>query len=206
MNSLLLERLQKANLSHRDRKIMDMRLGINQKAHSLQEIGNYFGISRERIRQLEKKVYETLGVGSSKDSIEKLQETRIARDIMRVIDIYKIITPIRLQEQKDFTTIAKENGFNYKDKFFKLAIKRFYKTYPVGTPEAEILSPKDREMVQYKIDNPKVTQMELAKMFNTHTPKISRKFARLGIVWTDVRSLEDYTRPIYSDRITATQN
>ncbi len=43
------------DLSQRDANIMKMRYGIGCKAHTMEEIGQALGLSRERIRQLIKK-------------------------------------------------------------------------------------------------------------------------------------------------------
>ena len=43
------------NLSPREAKIMSLRFGLaDGKPHTLDEIGKYLGLTRERIRQLEK--------------------------------------------------------------------------------------------------------------------------------------------------------
>ena len=43
-----------AVLDDRERKIIDARFGLNgQKSHTLEEVGQDFGVTRERIRQLQ---------------------------------------------------------------------------------------------------------------------------------------------------------
>lgn len=44
------------NLSPREKKIIELRFGLNgEKEHTLKEIGDMFGVSRDRIRQIEQK-------------------------------------------------------------------------------------------------------------------------------------------------------
>lgn len=48
-------------LSPRERKILEMRFGlIDGVAHTLEEVGQDFGVTRERIRQIEAKVLQKL--------------------------------------------------------------------------------------------------------------------------------------------------
>ena len=68
MNKEFIEQLKKAikeaPLSSREFKIVDMRFGLtDNKTHTLEEVGNMFGVTRERIRQIEFKVIEKLRVG-----------------------------------------------------------------------------------------------------------------------------------------------
>ena len=50
-----------ATISERERKILDMRFGLSDgTTHTLEEVGKTFGITRERIRQIEFKVVEDL--------------------------------------------------------------------------------------------------------------------------------------------------
>jgi RNA polymerase primary sigma factor len=43
-------------LSHRERKVIELRFGLkDQQSHTLEEVGQTFGLTRERIRQIEKK-------------------------------------------------------------------------------------------------------------------------------------------------------
>ncbi|MCR4319070.1 MAG: sigma-70 family RNA polymerase sigma factor, partial [Candidatus Brocadiaceae bacterium] len=54
--SLLKEQLEKVlnTLSHREREVLKLRFGIGDGyTHTLEEIGNRFNITRERIRQIE---------------------------------------------------------------------------------------------------------------------------------------------------------
>jgi RNA polymerase primary sigma factor len=60
------ERLREAHraldsLSERERQVIEMRYGIvNSRPHTLQEIANVFGVSRERVRQIEKRAMDRL--------------------------------------------------------------------------------------------------------------------------------------------------
>lgn len=55
----LLENINKIPLSDRERKIMDYRHGLTDNTlHTLEETGKLFGVTRERIRQIEGKVLD----------------------------------------------------------------------------------------------------------------------------------------------------
>ena len=61
--NLLKERLKNimADLAPREQKILDMRFGLaDGVTHTLEEVGKEFGVTRERIRQIEAKVHEKL--------------------------------------------------------------------------------------------------------------------------------------------------
>lgn len=48
-------------LSPRERKIIEMRFGLNDGiGHTLEEVGQEFGVTRERIRQIEAKVLQKM--------------------------------------------------------------------------------------------------------------------------------------------------
>ncbi len=48
-------------LSERERRILEMRFGrIEGESHTLEEVGNAFDVSRERIRQIEAKALRKL--------------------------------------------------------------------------------------------------------------------------------------------------
>src|SRR3989344_4009427 len=54
-------RLVLADLSLKERKILEMRYGLQDGVqHTLEEVGGEFGVTRERIRQIEAKVHEKL--------------------------------------------------------------------------------------------------------------------------------------------------
>ncbi len=61
--NLLRERLKEilVDLSPREQKILAMRFGLNDGiTHTLEEVGNEFGVTRERIRQIEAKALEKI--------------------------------------------------------------------------------------------------------------------------------------------------
>lgn len=61
-NSLQMEiNKQLQTLNEREQKIIEMRFGLNNgKQHTLEQVGNYFGLTRERIRQIEAKALRKL--------------------------------------------------------------------------------------------------------------------------------------------------
>ncbi len=60
------------DLSPRERKILEMRFGlVDGVSHTLEEVGEEFGVTRERIRQIEAKALERL---RGFESIEKLKD------------------------------------------------------------------------------------------------------------------------------------
>ena len=171
------------------------RLGINgARAKTLQEIGDMYNLTRERVRQLEKNAFDTLGIGSSKDSILINRLAREEKFDKESIDILEAITPLRFETRRPFSEIAKMLGMDYTRHEFQNAMQMFYKKHK-NTPEAEIMTDELMAMVEYKQKHPFITQIELAKKFNIHSPVISRKFKRLGLEWKDVRSMEGYVRP-----------
>jgi RNA polymerase primary sigma factor len=68
--SKLLERL-----NPRERKMIRLRFGIGaRRTHTLEEIGNRFGITRERVRQIESEALEKLRMSSESDTLRSLLE------------------------------------------------------------------------------------------------------------------------------------
>lgn len=58
-------------LSKREEKIIRLRFGIGEKAeYTLEEIGKRFNVSRERIRQIEKKALNRLRHSSRRDKLK----------------------------------------------------------------------------------------------------------------------------------------
>ena len=56
--------IKEAPLSPREYKIIDMRFGLTSGIpHTLEKVGNEFGVTRERIRQIEAKTIEKLKSG-----------------------------------------------------------------------------------------------------------------------------------------------
>ena len=50
-----------AQLSPREERILRMRFGIGMPDHTLEQVGKTFGVTRERIRQIEAKALQKLG-------------------------------------------------------------------------------------------------------------------------------------------------
>ncbi len=60
-----------SDLTPKERKILEMRYGLNDGVqHTLEEVGQEFGVTRERIRQIEAKVHDKL---RNNDKITRLQ-------------------------------------------------------------------------------------------------------------------------------------
>ena len=61
------------NLPEREKEILTMRFGFDGEVKTLEEIGRKIGVSRERVRQIEKRAKEELKRKSnSKTSFEPL--------------------------------------------------------------------------------------------------------------------------------------
>jgi RNA polymerase primary sigma factor len=62
-----------ARLTDRERKILEMRFGLDgSDVHTLEEVGCAFGLTRERIRQIESKALARLRHGSRADQLAEL--------------------------------------------------------------------------------------------------------------------------------------
>ena len=69
LNNTVLEAL--STLSDREQQILRMRFGIGEhEAHTLAEIGREFGLSRERIRQLQALALRKLRLASQSDTLK----------------------------------------------------------------------------------------------------------------------------------------
>jgi RNA polymerase primary sigma factor len=64
-----------ALLSERERRVIEMRFGLNSgRSHTLDEIGREFGITRERVRQIEKKALSRLRKPSLSQTLREYLE------------------------------------------------------------------------------------------------------------------------------------
>jgi RNA polymerase primary sigma factor len=73
ISSNMAKRIQKAlsTLNEREEKILRMRFGIGEKHdHTLDEVGQYFELTRERIRQIENKALRRLKHSSRADKLK----------------------------------------------------------------------------------------------------------------------------------------
>jgi RNA polymerase primary sigma factor len=73
----LREQIDKAlsTLTPREEKIIRMRLGIGERTdYTLEEVGDVFGLTRERIRQIENKALRKLKHPSRRKMLESFQE------------------------------------------------------------------------------------------------------------------------------------
>ncbi|NLZ83081.1 MAG: sigma-70 family RNA polymerase sigma factor, partial [Clostridiales bacterium] len=56
---------QLQTLNEREQKILEMRFGLNNtQSHTLEQVGNHYGLTRERIRQIEAKALSKLRLPS----------------------------------------------------------------------------------------------------------------------------------------------
>ena len=64
-----------STLTPRERKVLQMRFGVDEKdEHTLEEVGNTFGVTRERIRQIEAKALSRLRHPSRAERLKALLE------------------------------------------------------------------------------------------------------------------------------------
>jgi RNA polymerase primary sigma factor len=74
---MMREQLQKAleDLSIRERQVLELRFGlVDGKDHTLEEVGQYFNVTRERIRQIEAKALRKLRSPDLSQSLEEYLE------------------------------------------------------------------------------------------------------------------------------------
>ena len=65
-----------STLNEREEKILRMRFGIGEKHdHTLEEVGQYFEVTRERIRQIEEKALRKLKYSSRAHKLKSFIET-----------------------------------------------------------------------------------------------------------------------------------
>jgi len=69
------ERVLKS-LTYREREVLKLRLGIGSDSHTLEEAASVFGVSRERIRQIESKAVEKLQHHTRADYLKGFLDTR----------------------------------------------------------------------------------------------------------------------------------
>lgn len=84
----------------REREIISRRFGLNERKETLEQIGELLGITRERVRQLEKAVLTRLKIAAGNNSLNGMTvvEQKILAvlakhsHIMRISDLAKLIT------------------------------------------------------------------------------------------------------------------
>ncbi|HID93198.1 MAG TPA: RNA polymerase sigma factor RpoD [bacterium (Candidatus Stahlbacteria)] len=74
---ILKERINKvlSELSHKERKVLELRFGLKDGTpRTLEEVGEYFKVTRERIRQIEQKALKRLGYKKRRKHLEPFLE------------------------------------------------------------------------------------------------------------------------------------
>lgn len=69
-----------SNLSEREKEIISLRFGFMGKRYTLEEIGKMFGLTRERIRQIEVKTLKKL---KRNKKIKEFNEKETTRKLLR---------------------------------------------------------------------------------------------------------------------------
>ncbi len=85
----------------REREVVSRRFGLFDRKETLEQIGELLGITRERVRQLEKAIVSKLKSAASADKLPALQEAQeiileivhTNGDIMRISQLAKLLTP-----------------------------------------------------------------------------------------------------------------
>jgi len=68
--SSAVERILSGIEREREREIISRRFGLNDRKETLEQIGDLLGITRERVRQLEKGAYDKMKLYAKKHNIE----------------------------------------------------------------------------------------------------------------------------------------
>ena len=115
-------------LSKREQKILDLRFGLTDGTmHTLNEVGNYFNITRERVRQIEVKALRKLRSPRSIQMLDELQYKKI-KNINPDVSINLIIkTYNKLQDSSEKEIYGLYYGFTKKPSSVKdIALKFGY--------------------------------------------------------------------------------
>lgn len=115
------------SLTEREAKVLKMRFGLDGKEHTLKEIGRWFKVGRERIRQIEakalRKLYSRFGTRKEKEIIKKrflgmLNKVHIeCRPLMDEVDrvnlLYRLVS-LRLDLKRKIEEIEKRKRLDEK--------------------------------------------------------------------------------------------
>src|SRR5699024_7981921 len=122
-------------MKERDYYILSMRLGLlDEEKSTLQDIGEEFGLSRERIRQIENRCYGILKHYSHK-KLEKDHNHYVIRHLYKLLSNW--ISP---DEEPDTLYIASLVHRLNKTQYTKLIVSLFYLPDEVTQKERETLS------------------------------------------------------------------